>query len=552
MGALFCVQLEKAFRSVSFLLIYYFCSVFQGLIVAEKKMSEYQVSVFTGNVAYANTFNNVYIKLVGKDGESQRTWLTGAGWFLVGLSTFTITCPASLGDLILVEVNKQPLPLFPQDAWFVDKVKVTCPEGKVYTFPMYHWINDGEVYHFREGTGQHCSFVLHCLIYSLPVGTSSSKQIFTSAFLANISTDIKGNIFLCDYKILDGVKTSVINGEMQYLAAPLVLLHKTPDDSLKPVAIQVRDQGCQNGIFLPIFSFISIHGEGLGHFTSHLCPISSQGPSPCFPPLYDANLPFTSSYRCGLTRTLFLLFQNTASGGEGMRTILKRSLSTLTYSSLCMPEDITERGVESVPNYYYRDDGLRLWDIIHRFVKGVIHHYYKTDQEVQEDSELQEYIKDIFEHGFLSKTETGDFSTVDEVVKFVTVVIFTSSAQHSAVNTGQLDIGVWMPNFPPSLQLAPPTIKGRANEHTLLQTLPDVNTTYASCRMFQYLCILFSQVALGKYSQELFTEDVFCKLTKDFENELKDLDEAIDSRNKNLKLPYTYLEPKSVENSVSL
>uniref|UniRef100_A0A3B3ZX52 Uncharacterized protein n=1 Tax=Periophthalmus magnuspinnatus TaxID=409849 RepID=A0A3B3ZX52_9GOBI len=454
-------------------------------------MSEYQVSVFTGNVAYANTFNNVYIKLVGKDGESQRTWLTGAGWFLVGLVS-TI--------LLAILTELYPLPLFPQDAWFVDKVKVTCPEGKVYTFPMYHWINDGEVYHFREGT----------------------------------------------------VKTSVINGEMQYLAAPLVLLHKTPDDSLKPVAIQVRDQGCQNGIFLPIFSFISIHGEGLGHFTSHLCPISSQGPSPCFPPLYDANLPFTSSYRCGLTRTLFLLFQNTASGGEGMRTILKRSLSTLTYSSLCMPEDITERGVESVPNYYYRDDGLRLWDIIHRFVKGVIHHYYKTDQEVQEDSELQEYIKDIFEHGFLSKTETGipqSFSTVDEVVKFVTVVIFTSSAQHSAVNTGQLDIGVWMPNFPPSLQLAPPTIKGRANEHTLLQTLPDVNTTVhgiaalwlLSTQSTDFVCILMFQYLY-----------VFCKLTKDFENELKDLDEAIDSRNKNLKLPYTYLEPKSVENSVSL
>uniref|UniRef100_A0A3B3ZWA2 Lipoxygenase domain-containing protein n=1 Tax=Periophthalmus magnuspinnatus TaxID=409849 RepID=A0A3B3ZWA2_9GOBI len=493
-------------------------------------MSEYQVSVFTGNVAYANTFNNVYIKLVGKDGESQRTWLTGAGWFLVGLvSTILLAILTELYVSIDLETKCVSIS---EDAWFVDKVKVTCPEGKVYTFPMYHWINDGEVYHFREGTD-----------------ADNMKQLkYFDKFCSNTSVFLnatavkKGNIFLCDYKILDGVKTSVINGEMQYLAAPLVLLHKTPDDSLKPVAIQVRDQGAPGTLHRGIKSHL-IHGEGLGHFTSHLCPISSQGPSPCFPPLYDANLPFTSSYRCGLTRTLFLLFQNTASGGEGMRTILKRSLSTLTYSSLCMPEDITERGVESVPNYYYRDDGLRLWDIIHRFVKGVIHHYYKTDQEVQEDSELQEYIKDIFEHGI-----PQSFSTVDEVVKFVTVVIFTSSAQHSAVNTGQLDIGVWMPNFPPSLQLAPPTIKGRANEHTLLQTLPD----YASCRMFQYLCILFSQVALGKYSQELFTEDVFCKLTKDFENELKDLDEAIDSRNKNLKLPYTYLEPKSVENSVSL
>lgn len=41
-------------------------------------------------------------------------------------------------------------------------------------------------------------------------------------------------------------------------------------------------------------------------------------------------------------------------------------------------------------------------------MNGVINHYYKSDKEVQEDSELQGYIKDIFEQGFLSKTETGE------------------------------------------------------------------------------------------------------------------------------------------------
>ncbi|KAJ0055885.1 hypothetical protein NL108_014271 [Boleophthalmus pectinirostris] len=154
-----------------------------------------------------------------------------------------------------------------------------------------------------------------------------------------------------------------------------------------------------------------------------------------------------------------------ACGGEGLVTILQKGLSSLTYSSLCIRDDITDRGVQSVPNYYYRDDGLRLWDIIHRFVKGVINHYYKNDKEVQDDSVLQAYIMDIFEHGFLSKTETGipqSFKTVNEVVKFVTMVIFTSSAQHSAVNTGQLDIGGWMPNFPSSLQKPPPVIKGQS------------------------------------------------------------------------------------------
>ncbi|KAJ0050749.1 hypothetical protein NL108_005879 [Boleophthalmus pectinirostris] len=133
------------------------------------------------------------------------------------------------------------------------------------------------------------------------------------------------------------------------------------------------------------------------------------------------------------------------------------------------------------------------------------------------------------------------------------MVIFTSSAQHSAVNNGQLDFGAWMPNFPSSLQMAPPTVKGRANEHTLLQTLPDVNTTV---RIIGVLKLLSTQstefVSLGSYPQELFTEDKSCQLMEDFAKELKALDEDIDNRNKTLPLPYTYMQPKKMENSVSL
>lgn len=55
-----------------------------------------------------------------------------------------------------------------------------------------------------------------------------------------------------------------------------------------------------------------------------------------------------------------------------MLTILKRSLASITYSSLCMPEDIAERGLKDIPNFYYRDDGLRLWDIINRYDRQLL------------------------------------------------------------------------------------------------------------------------------------------------------------------------------------
>ena len=40
-------------------------------------MVDYEVTVYTTNYALAATFDNVYIKLVGSEGESNRTWLYG-------------------------------------------------------------------------------------------------------------------------------------------------------------------------------------------------------------------------------------------------------------------------------------------------------------------------------------------------------------------------------------------------------------------------------------------------------------------------------------------
>jgi arachidonate 15-lipoxygenase (second type)/8-lipoxygenase (S-type)/hydroperoxy icosatetraenoate dehydratase/isomerase len=38
----------------------------------------------------------------------------------------------------------------------------------------------------------------------------------------------------------------------------------------------------------------------------------------------------------------------------------------MTYTSLCIRDDIKERGLESVPDFYYREDGFQMWDIINR------------------------------------------------------------------------------------------------------------------------------------------------------------------------------------------
>lgn len=67
------------------------------------------------------------------------------------------------------------------------------------------------------------------------------------------------------------------------------------------------------------------------------------------------------------------------------------------------------------------------------------------------------------------------------------------------------------------------------------------------------LCYSLSlQVALGNYPEEHFTEEIPRKLIKNFQQELQVLSVTIQARNQNLEVPYTYLDPVSVENSVAI
>ncbi|XP_024658568.2 polyunsaturated fatty acid lipoxygenase ALOX15B [Maylandia zebra] len=511
-------------------------------------MVQYKVTVFTGDRLNSTTLNNV--------------------------SKFKVSCSTSLGNLVLIELDKQSLPLFPEDTWFCAKVEVKSPEGDIYSFPIYRWIADSKVHRFRDGKALRVFEDNHHLgRYSRQQEIQQREEDYRT---------MKGNIFLCDYKHLEGVKTNTINGKKQYLMAPLVLLHKAPDDKLMPIAIQLKQTPSDdNPIFLPTdseydwliaktfvrsadFNEHQLNAHLLRtHLLAEVFAVSLLRNVPMVHPLYKL-LKLHTRYTLQinfLARRLLIsdtgaFTQFAGSGGEGMFTILQRSVCSLTYSSLCMPDDIAERGLEDVPNFFYRDDGLKVWDIIHRFVQGMLGYYYKSDREVQEDSELQKWILDIFEHGFLSQAETGipqRFTCVTALAKFVTMVIFTCSAQHAAVNSGQYDYGGWMPNTPISLQLPPPTTKGTTSEATMLATFPDVNVTAQGMATMWLLSKQSSDfVPLGQYPEDHFTEEIPRKILKDFQMELEDLSLVIKARNKRLEVPYTYMDPAEVENSVAI
>uniref|UniRef100_A0A8C9GQA9 Arachidonate 15-lipoxygenase type B n=1 Tax=Piliocolobus tephrosceles TaxID=591936 RepID=A0A8C9GQA9_9PRIM len=319
----------------------------------------------------------------------------------------------------------------------------------------------------------------------------------------------KGSLFLVDHSILSGIHTNVINGKPQFSAAPMTLLYQSPGcGPLLPLAIQLsQSPGPNSPIFLPSddkwdwllaktwvrnaeFSF----HEALTHLLhSHLL-------SEVFTLATLRQLPHCHP-----------LFKSTGIGIEGFSELIQRNMKQLHYSLLCLPEDIRTRGVEDIPGYYYRDDGMQIWGI------------------------------------------PSSLETREALVQYVTMVIFNCSAKHAAVSAGQFDSCAWMPNLPPSMQLPPPTSKGLATREGFIATLPPVNAT---CDVIIALWLLSKEPGdrrpLGTYPDEHFTEEAPRRSITAFQSHLAQISRAIQERNRGLVLPYTYLDPPLIENSVSI
>lgn len=80
--------------------------------------------------------------------------------------------------------------------------------------------------------------------------------------------------------------------------------------------------------------------------------------------------------------TFFFLRQAVACGIEAASILLARGSQQLHYSSLCVPDDLKERGLDSLPNCYYAQDSLRVWNALYRCLKdylidqGDFHHIW--------------------------------------------------------------------------------------------------------------------------------------------------------------------------------
>uniref|UniRef100_A0A8D0A6B6 Arachidonate 5-lipoxygenase b, tandem duplicate 3 n=1 Tax=Sander lucioperca TaxID=283035 RepID=A0A8D0A6B6_SANLU len=475
-----------------------------------------------------------------------------------------------------------------QSSWsdFADFEKIFVRiKNTISEYVMQHWKEDFMFgYQFLNG----CNPVMIQKCTKLPDKFPVTHEMVSVSLERELTLEQEieaGNVYIVDYEVLDGISPNSTDPcTLQYLTAPMCLLYKTTQNKILPIAIQLgQTPGEDNPIFLPtdgqydwLLAKIWVRSADFQyhqnithllrtHLMTEVFAIAMYRQLSAVHPVYKLLIPhirFTIAINTKAREQLIcecgIFDKANATGGGGHIQLIQKAVKSLTFRSLCFPEIIQARGVdnkEELPTYFYRDDGYRVWEATKSFVSDVVHIYYASDETVQEDEEIQAFIKDACSFG-MQDFDYCEFpkslKTRKELIEYLTAVVFTASSQHAAINFGQYDWYSWIPNAPSTMRRPPPNKKGLANVNLIIESLPDRGRSSwhlgAVWALSQYQ---EGELYLGMYPDEHFIEKPVKAAMERFRIQLTEISSSIKKRNDGKKLPYYNMSPDKIPNSVA-
>ncbi|XP_060966833.1 probable linoleate 9S-lipoxygenase 5 isoform X2 [Cannabis sativa] len=273
-------------------------------------------------------------------------------------------------------------------------------------------------------------------------------------------------------------------------------------------------------------------------------------------------------------------------------------MSAVVYKNWIFPEqalpaELLKRGVAVedpnsphglrllIEDYPYAVDGLEIWSAIKSWVEEYCSYFYKTDDIVQKDCELQAWWKELREVGHGDKKDElwwNKMQTREELIDSCTIMIWIASALHAAVNFGQYPYAGFLPNRPTLSRRFMPE-KGTPEyeelqsdpEKGFLKTITPLLQTLIGVSLIEVLSRHTSdEVYLGQRdTPEWTSEGHSLQAFERFGKKLIQIEDNIMRRNNDvnlknrvgpIKFPYTLLHPTSekgvtamgIPNSVSI
>jgi len=241
---------------------------------------------------------------------------------------------------------------------------------------------------------------------------------------------------------------------------------------------------------------------------------------------------------------------------ESSRALVAERLK-LSFNKELFPKKMAQRGVDD-PNliYPYRDDAQKIWQAIHDWVDGYLDLYYKNDQDIVNDLELAAWAEELTKKGkvFDFGDDNGKVSTLSYLKEAVTMLIFTSSAQHAAVNFTQHDFAGYPPNMPAAGYTPAPENKNQSTQDWI-NLLPSTNQSAKQVELVFLLSDVY-YTKLGHYKEDYFNDKTITPLLQKFQASLDQIEAEINKRNMQTDsadmMPYDYLLPSKIPQSINI
>lgn len=396
---------------------------------------------------------------------------------------------------------------------------------------------------------------------------------------------VQGRLYLADYAELTAIAGGTFpKGAQKYINAPLALFAVPKgQQSLTPIAIQLGQDPSAYPIFvcqaddepnwLLAKTVVQIADANYHELISHLgrthlfiepFAIATNRQLASNHPLYillkphfQGTLAINNAAQSGLISAGGTVDSLLAGTIASSRTLSAQSVENYNFNEAMLPVALKKRGVDDVnmlPDYPYRDDALLVWGAIATWVKNYLSIYYFSDTDVLRDSELQAWAKEITSvDGGRVKSfgQNGQIQTFDYLVDAVTLLIFTSSAQHAAVNFPQGDLMDYTPAIPLAGYTPAPTATTGATEADFFAMLPSIDQAKSQLTMTYILGSVY-YTTLGDYGSDYFNDDRLQQPLRDFQDGLKAIESTIKSRNETRVADYNYLKPSRIPQSINI
>ena len=240
---------------------------------------------------------------------------------------------------------------------------------------------------------------------------------------------------------------------------------------------------------------------------------------------------------------------------EESHKLVREARDAFNFEEAYLPNDLRRRNVEKgcrLEHYPYRDDALLVWREINRWCRDYVTTFYSSNTDVREDYELQAWCQEISSPDFGRVKGFGTNGTIsgrEELREILTMIIFTASAQHAAVNFTQAEAA--LTPVQPLASYSNFDFSQQATEQDVADLLPPVDNAISQSQILTLLGSTY-YTQLGQYEEGTFTDPRLEAPLQLFKQRLESAEARIHRRNKNRARPYEHLLPSRIPQSINI